>query len=198
MEIFDGVLINKPVRNNQKVKYCSQCGSIGDYRIPEDDDRPRFVCTHCQAIFYENPKLVVGCIPLWEDRLLLCRRAIEPRYGKWTIPAGFLEIGETVEEGAKRETDEEAGATVEILKPYALYNLSFIGQIYLIFLSRLVNENFRPGHESIDVRLFRKDEIPWDELAFPVIRRVLQEYFNDAGAGIFNFYIDDITPEMMF
>ena len=180
------------------MKYCSQCGSKGDYHIPEGDDRPRFVCANCRTIHYENPKLVVGCIPLWEDRLLLCRRAIEPRYGKWTIPAGFLEVGETVEEGAIRETDEEAGAKVEILKPYALYNLSFIGQIYLIFLSRLVNEKFRAGHESIDVRLFREDEIPWDELAFPVSRQVLHVYFEDAATGTFNFYIDDITPTMTF
>jgi ADP-ribose pyrophosphatase YjhB (NUDIX family) len=140
--------------------------------------------------------LVVGCIPVWEDRLLMCRRAIQPRYGKWTIPAGFLEIGETVEEGAIRETYEEAGAEVENLKPYALFNLSFIDQVYLLFLSRLVDLNFRVGYESLEVRLFEEHEIVWDELAFSVIREVLQLYFKDASKGIFNFHMGDITPEM--
>jgi len=178
------------------VKYCNQCGSEGTYRIPRGDDRPRFICDSCQTIHYQNPKLVVGCIPLWEDRVLMCRRAIQPRYGKWTIPAGFLEIGETVEEGAMRETYEESGATVEIIKPYALYNLSFIGQVYLIFLSRLVDSNFRMGYESREVRLLEEDEIAWDELAFPVIRKVLQQYFKDTSKKIYNFYMDDITQEM--
>jgi ADP-ribose pyrophosphatase YjhB (NUDIX family) len=126
----------------------------------------------------------------------MCRRAIQPRYGKWTIPAGFLEIGETVEEGAIRETYEEAGAKVENLKPYALYNLSFIGQVYLIFISRLLDQNFRAGYESLEVRLLEKHEIAWEELAFPVIREVLLLYFKDATKGIFNFHINDITPEM--
>lgn len=126
----------------------------------------------------------------------MCRRAIQPRYGKWTIPAGFLEIGETVEEGAIRETYEEAGAKVAILKPYALYNLSFIGQVYLIFLSRLLDLNFHVGYESLEVRLLEEDEIAWEELAFPVIHEVLQLYFKDASKGSFNFHTGDITPEM--
>lgn len=178
------------------MKYCNQCGSEGTYRIPRGDDRPRFICDNCQTIHYQNPKLVVGCIPLWEDRVLMCRRAIQPRYGKWTIPAGFLEIGETVQEGAMRETYEEAGATVEIIKPYVLYNLSFIGQVYLIFLGRLVDSNFRTGYESLEVRLLKEHEIAWDELAFPVIHEVLQQYFKDTSKKIYNFYMDDITPEM--
>ena len=126
----------------------------------------------------------------------MCRRAIQPRYGKWTIPAGFLEIGETVEEGAIRETYEETGAKVETLKPYALYNLSFIGQVYLIFLSGLEDLNFRIGYESLEVRLLEAHEIVWEKLAFPVIREVLQLYFKDASKGIFNFHMGDITPEM--
>ncbi len=180
------------------MKYCSQCGSKGDYHIPAGDDRPRFVCAGCQTIHYDNPKLVVGCIPLWEQRILLCRRAIEPRYGKWTIPAGFLEIGETVQDGAKRETFEEAGARVEGLKPYALYNLSFVGQVYLIFLSHLIDGKFHAGHESIAVSLFEEHEIPWDEMAFPVIRKVLHQYFKDVSKERFNFHIGDITPGINF
>jgi ADP-ribose pyrophosphatase YjhB (NUDIX family) len=179
-----------------KMKYCSQCGSIGAYRIPQGDDRPRFICDNCQTIHYQNPKLVVGCIPVWKSRLLMCRRAIKPRYGKWTIPAGFLEIGETVEEGAMRETYEETGAKVEIIKPYALYNLKFIGQVYLIFLSRLVDSNFRIGHESLEVRLFAEHEIAWDELAFPVIREVLQQYFKDTVKGIFNFHMGEVKSTL--
>ena len=178
------------------MKYCNQCGSKGAYRILEGDYRPRLKCDNCQIIHYHNPKLVVGCIPVWEDRLLMCRRAIEPRSGKWNHPAGFLEIGETVEEGAIRETYEEAGAKIENLKPYALYNLSFIGQVYLIFLSRLVDLNFQAGYESLEVRLLKKHEIAWEELAFPVILKVLQLYFEEASKGIFNFHMSDITPEM--
>lgn len=140
--------------------------------------------------------LVVGCIPVWEGRLLMCRRAIQPRYGKWTIPAGFLEIVETLEEGAIRETYEETGEKVDILKSYTLYNLGFIGQVYLIFLSRLVDLNFRVGYESLEVRLLEEHEIAWEELAFSVIREVLQLYFKDASKGIFNFHMGDITPEM--
>lgn len=180
------------------MEYCSQCGAKGSYHIPDGDDRPRFVCSGCRAIHYSNPKLVVGCIPVWKERLLLCRRAIEPRYGKWTIPAGFLEIGETVQDGAKRETLEEAGARVGSLKPYGLYNLSFIGQIYLIFLSRLKDQNFRAGHESLAVRLFAEREIPWDEMAFPVISKVLRRYFTDTANGRFSFHIGDITSGIKF
>ena len=180
------------------MKSCSQCGSKGHYHIPEGDDRPRFVCSGCQAVHYSNPKLVVGCIPIWKQRLLLCRRAIEPRYGKWTIPAGFLEIGETVQDGAMRETLEEAGATVEDLTPYALYNLGFIGQIYLIFLSRLTDGTFCAGHESITVRLFAEHEIPWDDMAFPVISKILRQYCKDVPSGRFKFHIGDITPGMNF
>ncbi|MFC1516236.1 NUDIX hydrolase [Thermodesulfobacteriota bacterium] len=177
------------------MKYCNRCGSKVDYRIPTDDDRPRHICDACKTIHYNNPKLVVGCIPVWEDRILFCRRAIEPRYGKWTIPAGYLEIGETVEEGALRETYEEAGARIQSLEPYALYNISFIGQIYLIFRGGLVNGVFKSGHESLEARLFGKDEIPWDHLAFTVIREVLHRYLKDHEQGAFSFHIGRIEPD---
>lgn len=178
------------------MRYCSNCGSKPDYRIPEGDDRPRFICDACETIYYENPKMVVGCIPTWKDYILLCRRSIEPRYGKWTIPAGFYEKGETVEEGAKRELYEEARATVKYLEPYALYNLSFISQVYLIFQGPLTDTTFYPGHESLSVRLFNEREIPWDDLAFSVVQRVLQQYFKDLPTGVFSFYVDDIRPDL--
>ena len=177
------------------MKYCNQCGSKLEYRIPEGDDRLRFICDACQTIHYQNPKLVVGCIPVWKDRILLCRRSIEPRYGKWTIPAGFFEQGETVEAGAKRELYEEAGASVEFLEPYALYNIPFISQVYLIFRGPLKDKNFRAGYESLETLLFREDEIPWNDLAFTVVREVLRRYYKDGLTGVFPFYMDDILPD---
>jgi len=177
------------------MKFCNQCGSPLDYRIPDDDDRERFVCDACGTIHYENPKMVVGCIPTWEDRILLCRRSIEPRYDKWTIPAGFFEQGETVEAGAKRELYEEARAFVKFLEPYALYNIPRISQVYLIFWGPLKNKKFRPGHESLEVRLFKKDEIPWEDLAFSVVREVLRRYYKDIIRGVFPFYMGDVLPD---
>lgn len=177
------------------MKYCSNCGLPLVYRIPEGDDRPRFVCEACKTIHYENPKMVVGCIPRWEDGILFCRRAIAPRIGKWTLPAGFLENGETVTEGAKRETLEEARANVIGLKPYTLYNLTFINQVYLMFRGRLADQNFAPGSESLEVRLFKEEEIPWSEIAFPVIRESLRLYVKDLRKGVFPFHMGSITPK---
>jgi ADP-ribose pyrophosphatase YjhB (NUDIX family) len=177
------------------MKYCNQCGSNLAYRIPEGDDRSRFICDACQTIHYQNPKLVVGCIPVWKDRILLCRRSIEPRYGKWTIPAGFFEQNETVEAGAKRELYEEARASVEFLEPYALYNLPFISQVYLIFRGPLKDKNFRAGYESLETLLFKEHEIPWDDLAFTVVSEVLRRYYKDILKGVFPFYMGDILPD---
>ena len=174
------------------MNYCSHCGSPVVRRVPTGDDRPRFVCERCGIIHYENPKIVVGCIPEREDKILLCRRSIEPRFGKWTLPAGDLENGETVTEGAKRETLEEACATVEILAPYALFDLTFVNQIYLIFRSRLLNTDYGPGQESTEVRLFSEEEIPWDDLAFAVIRETLERYFMDRPTGIFPVHTGEI------
>ena len=136
--------------------------------------------------------MVVGCIPEREDKILLCRRAIEPCYGKWTLPAGYLENGETVAEGAQREAMEEARARVEILAPYALYNISYVNQVYLIFRARLEDDNFRAGSESLVVDLFAEDDIPWDEIAFRVIGATLKQYFADRRSGRFPFYVGDI------
>jgi ADP-ribose pyrophosphatase YjhB (NUDIX family) len=175
-------------------RFCSHCGSRTDSRIPPGDDRPREVCTGCGRIHYVNPKLVVGCVPEWEDRILLCRRAIEPRYGKWTIPAGYLEAGETVAEGARREALEEARARLEIIEPYALLDLPFVSQVYLIYRARLVDGAFGVGHESLEVRLFGESEIPWDDLAFTTVTRTLRRYFRDRANGEFPFHMGEVSP----
>lgn len=174
------------------MNYCSDCGSRVTYRIPPGDDRPRFVCLSCGTIHYQNPKLVAGCIPEWHDKILLCRRAIEPRYGKWTIPAGYLENGETVSDGARRETLEEAGAEVDNLTPYALLSLPFVSQVYFLFRARLIQGRFRTGEESLEVKLYRPEDIPWDELAFSVIREALRLYCEDRPAGVFPFRVGDV------
>lgn len=161
------------------MKYCSQCGGSLSYRIPPGDDRPRYMCDDCGAVHYENPKVVVGCIPVWEDKLLLCRRAIEPGYGKWTLPAGYLEKGETAEQGAIRETYEESGARVEIMQPYALFSLTFADHIYFMFHARMLSSDFAPGKESLSVKLFGESEIPWSEIAFSVIRETIERFFKD-------------------
>ena len=177
------------------MNFCSNCGGSLAYRIPPEDDRPRFVCNSCHLIHYQNPKLVVGCIPEWNGKILLCRRAIPPRYGKWTIPAGYLENGETVSEGAIRETLEEAGAKVDNLVPYALLNLAFINQVYLIFRCRLTDPKFFPGNESLEVKLYREEDIPWQDIAFPVIGEALRLYYLDRPKGVFPFHIEDILPD---
>jgi ADP-ribose pyrophosphatase YjhB (NUDIX family) len=137
--------------------------------------------------------MVVGCLPEWQDRLLLCRRAIEPRYGLWTLPAGFMELGETLQEGAARETLEEAGAQVEMGELYTLFNLPHINQVYLLFRSRLLELDFAPGTESLEVALFREQEVPWMDIAFPVIRETLWLYFRDRARGDFGLHTGDIV-----
>jgi ADP-ribose pyrophosphatase YjhB (NUDIX family) len=141
-----------------------------------------------------NPKLVVGCVAEWENQILLCQRAIEPRRGKWTIPAGYLEAGETVAEGAQREALEEACAKVEVIAPYTLFNLTFVAQIYLIFRARLIDGNFDRGHESLDVRLFEDREIPWDDMAFTAVEKTLRHYVEDRRSGEFAFHMGDVSP----
>jgi ADP-ribose pyrophosphatase YjhB (NUDIX family) len=165
------------------MKYCCHCGSLVEVKVPEGDNRPRYVCKACHSIHYQNPKVVVGCIPVWNNKVLLCRRAIEPRYGLWTLPAGFMENGETSQQGAARETLEEACARVDVETLYALFNLPHISQVYLIFRSRLLDLDFAPGSESLEVGLFEKHEVPWDKMAFPVIIESLQSYFKDQAHG---------------
>jgi ADP-ribose pyrophosphatase YjhB (NUDIX family) len=176
------------------MNYCSQCGSPVSLRIPEGDHLPRYVCSACSTIHYENPKLVVGCVPVWENKILLCRRAIEPQIGLWTFPAGFMENGETAAEAAIRETLEEASARVALGPLYALYNLPHISQVYLFFRAGLTDLDFGPGPESQDVRLFTQGEIPWDDIAFTTVRDTLEHYFEDARRGLFGFHMADILP----
>lgn len=174
------------------IRYCNQCGSPTTLRIPEGDSLPRAVCDACGHIQYENPKIVVGSIPVYGDRILLCKRAIEPRYGLWTLPAGFMENEETVQEGAAREALEEANARVEIGELYTLYSLPHISQVYMMFLARLVDPDVSPGVESLEVKLATEDEIPWDTLAFTMVRLTLRHYFEDRKTGIFAPRLGDI------
>lgn len=169
------------------MNFCSNCGNPVQLTIPEDDDRKRFCCNHCGMIHYQNPRLVVGAIPEWQDRILLCRRDIEPQRGLWTLPAGYLENGESVEDGARRETREETKAEIIDLSPYFLADLVPINQLYLIFRCQLARPEFAITRESSELRLFREEEIPWDEIAFQVIRVTLQKYFSDRAAGTFPF-----------
>jgi ADP-ribose pyrophosphatase YjhB (NUDIX family) len=176
------------------MKFCSFCGSGVELRVPEGDNLPRYICGQCETIHYQNPKIVTGCIAEWEDKILLCKRAIEPRAGNWTLPAGYMENRETTLQAAMRETQEEANADVEIKELYALFNIPHISQVYLIFRAALLNLDFKPGAESLDVKLFKEQDIPWEELAFPVISETLKRYFNDRTQQQFQLQIGDIHP----
>lgn len=176
------------------MKFCSHCGSARlELRVPQGDTLPRQVCADCATVHYQNPKVVVGCLPVWEDKLLLCRRAIEPRHGLWTLPAGFLENHETLEAGAMRETLEEAGARVEIDGLYAMISIVHVSQVYVMFRSRLVDCDFNPGTESLEVKLFAEDEIPWELIAFRTITRTLRNYFLDRRDGAWPLRLSSIT-----
>lgn len=175
-----------------QIKFCTACGSPTHQIIPKDDDHMRAVCTSCSEIHYSNPKVVVGCIPEYKGKLLLAKRNIEPRKGKWTLPAGFLENGESVQDGALRETLEETQATARIIDPYRLFNIVFVDQIYLMFRAEMTSGTFGPTTESIEVGLFDESEIPWDEIAFEVIKQTLQHYFEDQKRGTFPFKVLDL------
>ncbi|MEW6099179.1 MAG: NUDIX hydrolase [Pseudomonadota bacterium] len=176
----------------RQIKFCRACGTAVQYVIPVDDNRERAVCPACGTIHYENPLNVVGTLPVWEDQVLLCRRNIEPRYGLWTLPAGFMELGETTEQGAVRETEEEAGARVELQGLYTLLNVVRVGQVHLFYRARLLDTRFEPGPETIEARLFRESEVPWDEIAFRTVRETLRHYFEDRARGRFELHTGDI------
>ncbi len=171
------------------IKHCRNCGAAVVYRVPDDGDtRERAVCPACDTIHYENPLNVVGTVPHWGDHVLLCKRNIEPRWGKWTLPAGFMELGESTEEGAARETVEEAGAQFEMQDLLSVLSVPRVGQVHLFYRARLLSDRFDPGHETIEARLFAESEIPWDEIAFRTVRETLLAYFADRRAGQFRVH----------
>lgn len=161
------------------MKFCSVCGGPLELRVPTGDTVERHVCPSCGEIHYQNPRMIVGCLPIWQDQILLCKRAIAPSYGKWTIPAGFMELGERVEEGAIRETAEEANARVEIVRLQTVYSIPQINQVYLLFLANLLDLDFSPGSETLETKLFKAIEIPWPEIAFSSVKFSLESYLAD-------------------
>lgn len=177
------------------INYCNNCGGKVEQVTPPGEDRERAVCPSCGHIQYQNPRMVVGCIPTWEDKILLVKRAIEPRLGKWTLPAGYLENGETVADGARRETTEEAGADTGELVPFGMYSLTQVNQVYMMYRTELLHTDFRGGEESLAVSLFEETEIPWDELAFKVIRVCLEDFLSDRSKGGFSFHTGAIYFE---
>lgn len=177
------------------MNYCSECGSPVRQGIPAGDDHIRHICDTCGAIHYHNPKVIAGCIPVWGERILLCRRAIQPGRGFWTLPAGFMEQGETLIQAAQREALEEANIEVKIDDLYALFSLPHISQVYVFFRARMIEERFFPGLESLETKLFREDEIPWREIAFETVRRSLEHFFVDRRRGEFILRLEDIAPE---
>ena len=176
-----------------RIKHCRACGGATHYRIPADDNRERAVCTVCGEIHYENPLNVVGTVPIWGEQVLLCRRNIEPRYGFWTLPAGFMELGETVAEGAVRETVEEAGARIELDGLFSVLNVVRVGQLHIYYRARLQDTDFAPGTETIEVQLFHEHRIPWEQLAFRTVRETLRCYFADRRTGRFGLHIGEIA-----
>ncbi|MDE3020806.1 MAG: NUDIX hydrolase [Pseudomonadota bacterium] len=176
------------------MKYCSRCGNHVSFRIPPGETLCRHVCDQCQTVHYQNPKLIVGCIPDWQGSILLCRRAIEPRSGYWTLPAGFMENRETTSEGALRETFEETGAQVEIGPLFSLFNLAHLNQVHLFYRASLVAPVFGPTAESTEVLLFEEAHIPWEELAFASVRETLGRYFDDRRANRNTLHQIDLDP----
>lgn len=175
------------------IKHCRNCGAAVVYRLPDDGDtRERAVCPTCDTIHYENPLNVVGTVPHFGDQVLLCKRNIEPAWGKWTLPAGFMELEETTVEGAARETDEEAGAQFEMQELFSVVSVPRVGQVHLFFRARLLSDRFDPGHETIEARLFREDEIPWEEIAFRTVKETLVRFFEDRRKGRFEVHTIDV------
>lgn len=158
------------------MKFCSNCSNPVIHKIPKGDNRMRHVCTACETIFYSNPNIIAGCIIEYQGKILLCKRAIEPRYGTWTVPAGFMENKETVEQAALRESYEEALAVPSKLSLFAIYNLPDISQVYILYTGSLTTNNFGAGEESLEVALYDEADIPWDEIAFKAVKHALTEY----------------------
>jgi len=177
----------------RRIQHCRVCGGPTAYRTPPDDNRDRAICTLCSEVHYENPLNVVGTLPVWGDQVLLCRRNIEPRYGLWTLPAGFMEHDETTAEGALRETVEEAGANVELLGLYTVLDVVRAGQVHLFYRARMLDTSLAPGPETIEARLFREDEVPWEQIAFRTVRETLAHYFSDRVRGDFPVHVAHVA-----
>ncbi|WP_395686835.1 NUDIX hydrolase [Caenimonas koreensis] len=176
------------------IKHCRNCGAAVVYRVPDDGDtHPRAVCPACDTIHYENPLNVVGTIPYWGEQVLLCKRNIEPRWGKWTLPAGFMELNETTAEGAARETDEEAGAQFEMEGLQSVLSVPRVGQVHLYYRARLLSDQFNPGPETIETRLYTESEIPWEEIAFKTVAETLRCFFEDRRRGTFDVHNIDLV-----
>ena len=174
------------------MNFCSHCGQPVSLKVPEGDNRPRYVCTGCGRIHYQNPRNVVGVVPVYGDRILLCRRAIEPRLGKWTLPAGFMELGETTAQGAMRETQEEAGAQIELGQLYTIIDVPQAEQVHFFYLAKVVSPALYPGPESSEAAFFRVEDIPWNELSFRTVSSTLRHYVEDARTGVFPVHHYDI------
>ena len=174
------------------MNYCSNFGHAVGHTIPDGDHTPRHVCDHCGIIHYLNPKLVVGSVPDFQGRILLCKRGIEPRYGYWTVPAGFMENDETLEAGAAREAVEEAQIEVEIGSLLLLANVTSARQVHVFFRSRMVTPHFGITHESLEVRLIDESEIPWDQLAFPSTEYALRRFVEDLAAGVDRHHVAEM------
>jgi ADP-ribose pyrophosphatase YjhB (NUDIX family) len=175
------------------IKHCKNCGSTVTYRLPDDGDtKQRAICTSCATVHYENPLNVVGTMPYFGDKVLLCKRNIEPRWGKWTLPAGFLELGETTAQGAARETDEEAGAQIEMEGLFTVISVARVGQVHLFYRAKLLSDQFNPGFETIEAQLFSENDIPWDEIAFRTVKETLELFFSDRRKGVYQVHNIDI------
>ena len=165
---------NYMIKNEGRVVFCSNCGAKLKMRIPEEDNRVRAVCDACNTIHYENPKIIVGSVTTYKNQILLCRRAIEPKLGLWTLPAGYMELNESTSEGAMRETFEESGANITLKRLFAIHDLPFLNQVHIFFLAEMNSPKLDPGSETLEARLFTVDEIPWSELAFRTVGRTLE------------------------
>lgn len=176
------------------MNYCSNCGAKVELRIPDGDTVARFVCPSCATIHYRNPLMVIGAIPEWEDKILLCKRAIEPRYGRWTLPAGFMELGESAEQAAMRETYEEALARVELGELFTLLSVPYVNQVHLFYRARLLDLDFGAGSESLEVALFREEDIPWPEISFRTVSATLRHFFEDRKRGAYRLHGGALPP----
>lgn len=176
------------------MKFCSNCAAPVAQRVPPGDNLPRFVCDQCGEIHYHNPRMVLGTLPEWQGRVLLCRRSIEPRYGYWTLPAGFMENGETVAEGAMRETLEEAGARIVLAEPFSMISVPRVNQVHVFLRARVADAEFRPGTETLEVALFGEAEVPWKDIAFRTVSLTLERWFADRRKGSFGFHAAEIPP----